>query len=148
MSTGIEYWRFFFDSIISWETEIFLLALSVDGGTEKQAEIVDHPRQYWLSGAIWGGLTHGPWQFSLRPEFYHDGDGVISGAKQNIIAVTTSVGYNIMPGSSSFKLMGKIEYRYDRSTGLEGGFYKGPDNHLTPDQNVLLLSLVCRFGSL
>ena len=147
MNTGIEYWRLFFDSIISWETEIFLLALSVDGGTEKQAENVEHPRLYWMSGAIWGGMTQGSWQFTIRPEFYHDADGLISGAEQNIMAVTATIGYNIIPESTCNTLVAKVEYRYDRSTGPEGGFYKGSDNDLVTDQNTLFLSLVWRFES-
>jgi len=148
LNTNIQYWRFFFDSIISWETELFLLALSVDGGTEEQAEIIDHPRSYWVSGAIWAAVNQGPWQLTIRPEFYNDSDGVISGAKQNILAVTASIGYDILPNNISHKLVTKVEYRYDRSTGSEGGFYKGSDNHLAPDQNTLFLSLVWRWGSL
>jgi len=148
INTGIEYWRLFFDSIISWETEIFLLVLSVDGGTEKQAEIVEHSRFYWMSGAIWGSLSQGSWQFTIRPEFYHDADGIISGAKQNIMAVTSTIGYNFIANSSCNTLVGKVEYRYDRSTGPEGGFYKGSENYLVADQNTLFLSLVWRFDSL
>jgi hypothetical protein len=110
-------------------------------------EIADHPRFYWFSGAIWAAVSQGPWQFSVRPEFYNDSDGVISGEKQNIWAVTASISYNILPDNAFHDLISKQEYRYDRSTGPEGGFYKGSDNHLTPIQNTLFLSLVWRLRS-
>jgi hypothetical protein len=54
-------------------------------------------------------------------------------------------GWNYL--AKSHNLMGKLDYRYDRSTGSEGGFYKGTDNYLVPDQSSLFLSLVWRFTS-
>jgi len=146
-NTDIQYWRFFFYSIISWEPETILLALAVDGGTEKPAEIADQPRFYWFSGAIWATVTQGPWRLTIRPEFYNDPDGGITGAKQDILAVSASIAYDILPNSSSHKLVAKAEYRYDRSTGPEGGYYSGSDNHLVSDQNSIFLSLVWRFSS-
>ncbi len=143
--TDIQYWRFFFDSIIAWQNERLLLALAIDGGTEKQAEIVGNPRSYWWSGAIWGAITQRQWQFALRPEFYIDDNGIITGAKQSILALTASAAYDILPENTTHTITAKVEYRYDRSTGLEGGFYKGSDNHLTPDQSSVFLSLVWRF---
>ena len=70
----------------------------------------------------------------------------MSGGRQNIWAVSATIGYNIMSKSTDHKLMTKLEYRYDRSTGPESGYFRGHDNHLAPDQNVLFLSLVWRFN--
>jgi hypothetical protein len=39
-----------------------------------------------------------------------------------------------------------IEYRYDRSTGPEGGFFKGQDNILVPDQHLLIFALNWHYG--
>jgi hypothetical protein len=143
--TDNQYWRFFFDSIVAWGTELVLLALAIDGGTEKQAQITGYPRYNWFSGAFWAAFTLGSWRISLRPEFYNDSDGIISGAKQNICAITASIGYDILSQPASHDLVTKLEYRYDRSTGPGGGYYGGTDNHLVPNQGSLFLSLVWRF---
>jgi hypothetical protein len=39
-----------------------------------------------------------------------------------------------------------LEYRFDRSTGSEGGFFKGSDNRLDPNQHLLLFALMWSFG--
>jgi hypothetical protein len=68
----------------------------------------------------------------------------MTSARQTIRALTTTVEYH-----TSFldhnDLSARIEYRYDRSTGDDGGFYAGEDNHLVPEQNLFIVALVWSF---
>lgn len=51
--TYLQFWRFFSDSILEWKKDPFLVAVSLDVGTEKQAEQKGNPRYYWMAGALW-----------------------------------------------------------------------------------------------
>jgi hypothetical protein len=145
-NTDLQFWRFFSDSILKWKKDPFLVAVSFDVGTEKQAEQIGNPRDYWMAGALWAGWhIGGPWTLGFRPEFYYDPDGLITGAQQTIQAYTVTLKYEFSP-VASHRVVAAIEYRYDRSTGPEGGFYKGPDNVLVPDQHVLIFALNWYFG--
>ncbi len=145
--TSIEFWRFFSDSIIEWKSDRFLLAAAFDVGTEKQADVVGNPRHDWMAAAVWFGWhIVGPWSLGLRPEFYWDPDGVGTGAEQTIQAYTATLEYTFTPVASN-TLVAALEYRYDRSTGPQGGFFKGDTNRLVSDQHQLILSLMWTFGS-
>jgi len=145
--TGIEYWRFFSDSIIEWKSDRFVLAAAFDAGTEKQADVPGNPRYDWMGGALWFGWhIDGPWTLGFRPEIYWDPDGIGSGSAQTIQAYTTTLEYTFSPVASN-TVVAALEYRYDRSTGDEGGFFKGNDNELVPDQHQMILSIMWSFGS-
>lgn len=144
--TDLEFWRFFSNSIFEWKRGPNTVAVSFDVGSEKQADSIDSPRYQWLAGALWfGHHLGGPWNVALRPEVYWDKDGLITGARQVIQAFTATLKYRISPFTFG-KLAANIEYRYDRSTGSEGGFYSGSDNRLVPDQHLLIIALTCSFG--
>ncbi len=143
--TSREYWRFLSDTIVEWRYGMYRLAAAVDFGHARQAWIWDSPYQEWRSGAVWAGIDiTRSWRFALRPEFYWDPDGLMTSARQTIHALTTTVEYH-----TSFldhnDLSARIEYRYDRSTGDDGGFYAGDDNHLVPEQNLFIVALVWSF---
>lgn len=145
-NTDVEFWRFFSDSIIEWNDGRFLLAAAFDVGAEKQADVAGNPRHEWAAAAIWlGWHIGGPWNLALRPELYWDPDGVGTGAKQRIGAITATAQYTFSPLVSN-TIVASLEYRYDRSTGPEGGFFKGDDNRLVPDQHQILFSLMWTFG--
>jgi hypothetical protein len=145
--TSIEYWRFFSDSIIEWKSDRFLLAAALDFGTEKQADVNNTPRYNWSAGALWFGWhIGGPWHLGLRSEYYSDPDGIGTGSEQYIQAYTGTLEYTISSLVSNTLVLG-LEYRYDRSTGDEGGFFKGVDNELVPNQHQLIFSLMWAFGS-
>jgi len=145
--TSIEFWRFFSDSIIEWKSERFLLAAAFDVGTERQAEVVGNPRYNWMAAAIWFGWhIDGPWSLGLRPEFYWDPDGLGTGADQTMQAYTVTLEYTFSPVASN-TLVAALEYRYDRSTGPEGGFFKGDANKLVSDQHQVIFSIMWTFGS-
>jgi hypothetical protein len=145
-NTDLEFWRFFSDSILEWKSAPFTLAVSFDVGTEKQAEEFGNPRGYWMAGALWAAWhIGGSWTLAVRPEFFYDPDGLITGAIQTLQAYTATLKYKFSPVASN-TVVANIEYRYDRSTGPGGGFFKGSDNILVPDQHLLIFALTWRFG--
>jgi len=118
--TALQYWRFFSDSILEWKNDPFLLALSFDVGTERQAEQSGRPRYSWMAGALWARWQISePLSLAVRPEFYSDPDGLITGAEQFIQAYTATLKYQFSPLAHN-KLVASLEYRFDRSTGSEG----------------------------
>ena len=140
--TAIEYWRFLSDTFVEWQSGMLMLVAAFDFGNERQAWLPDTPYYQWMSGAVWGRVEISEsWRFAVRPEFYWDPDGLMTGARQTISAVTTTLEYH-----SRFlqynDLSARVEYRFDRSTGDEGGFYAGSDNHLVSDQNLFIVALV------
>lgn len=145
-NTGIEFWRFFSDSIIEWKNDRFIAAAAFDVGTEKQADGLGQPRYDWMAGSIWlGWHIDGPWTIGVRPEVYQDPDGLGSGSVQTIQACTTTLEYTFSPFNAN-TIVAALEYRYDRSTGSGGGFYSGDDDELVPDQHQVILSLMWTFG--
>ena len=84
------------------------------------------------------------WSFAVRPEFYWDPDGLMTGAEQTISAVTTTLEY-VTTFLDYNDLSVRVEYRFDRSTGDGGGFYSGSDNHLVPEQNLLVVAVMWSF---
>ena len=146
-NTSIEFWRFFSDSIIEWKSDRFLLVAAFDFGTEKQADVNSNPRYNWMSGALWFGWhIGGPWSLGLRSEFYSDPDGIGTGSEQNIQAFTGTLEYTFSPVATN-TLVFALEYRYDRSTGEEGGFFRGDNNRLVSDQHQVIFSMMWTFGS-
>jgi hypothetical protein len=140
--TGISCWRFFSDTIIEWKSEKLLLAASFDFGTERQAWLASQPRFHWLAGALWGQvLFQDSWRVGLRPEFYSDPDGLMTGARQTLWAITATVEYTLQWLANN-DLSARLEYRLDRSTGEGGGFYAGADNHLVPNQNLFMVAVI------
>jgi hypothetical protein len=146
-NTNIEFWRFFSDSILEWKSDRFLVAAAFDIGTEKQVNVVGNPRYTWMSGALWFGWhIGGPWNLGLRSEFFSDPDGIGTGSEQTIQAYTGTLKYTFSPLVSNTAVLA-LEYRFDRSTGQEGGFFKGDANRLVPDQHQVIFSLMWTFGS-
>ena len=144
--TALEFWRFFSDSILEWKRGPFLLAASFDFGTERQADQIGTPQNNWMSGAIWGQWQFAkPWSVAVRPEFYWDPDGLITGAEQFIQAYTATLKYEFSP-LRFHTLQASLEYRYDHSDGPEGGFFEGSNNRLVPDQHLVLLAFMWSFG--
>jgi hypothetical protein len=144
--TALEYWRLLSDTVVEWQGGWYLLAASYDYGSERQSWLAGTPRFEWMSGALWARVDiGGSWRAAVRPEFYWDPDGLMTGARQTLRAITATVEFH---GGyfTHDSLSARLEYRYDRSTGDEGGFYAGDDNHLVPEQNLLILSFTFMFG--
>jgi len=145
-NTGLEFWRAFSDSIVEWKDGPITLAASYDIGTENAAERVGHPRTFWTGGALYARWNiSGPWSVALRPEFYWDRNGRITGSEQFIKAVTTTLDHHWR--FATHDLLARFEYRYDESRGPGGGFFRGGEIApgvigLTPEQHLLLFSII------
>ena len=143
--TSVEFWRFFSDSIFEWKNDRFLVAAAFDFGTQKQADLAGNPRSEWNSSAVWFR-----WRFAnsfslaVRPEVYRDPNGFMTLADQTIRALTTTLRFDTSIGARH-RLAALVEYRHDRSTGPDGGFYEGPDNGLVPDQQLILAAFLWSF---
>lgn len=149
--TSFEFWRFYLNSIVEWKTNDLVLALSYDIGTESIANQPGAPRTFVMGGNFVGRWQiHGPWAVALRPEFYWDRNGRWTGNEQFVKAVTTTLEYAVPFGWTNTRA--RLEYRWDESTGVGGGFYKGGDvtpgvPGLTASQHLLILALLWTFDS-
>jgi hypothetical protein len=151
INTDLKYWRFFSSSIVEWKHDDLILAMSYDIGTENAAELSGSPRTFWMGGAlyVWWHIA-GPWAAAVRPEFYWDRNARLTGAEQFIKAITTTLEYKLSIASTIARL--RLEYRYDDSTGQQGGFFTGgevspgvPD--LTQSQHLLIAALLWSYDS-
>ncbi len=92
----------------------------------------------------------GPWAAALRPEFFWDRNGLMTTAQQLLWAMTSTLDYHQHLGKQLAIV--RLEYRYDRSTGLDGGLFKDGNTaqgapKLIRDQHVLWLGLMWAFDS-
>jgi len=145
--TSVEHWRFVTNTIAEWRTGTLLLAGSFGYGTEGQADVAGSPSASWAWAAAWAGwrMREG-WQLTLRPEVFRDDDGLITSNRQTIRAVTLGLEYRLAPDDRN-DVSCRLEYRFDRSTGPDGGFYEGDENVLVPEQQLLIAAVVWQFDS-
>lgn len=150
-NTNLQFWRFFSDSILEWRQDALTVALAYDIGTERAIPEAGDRRVYWTGAAIWTRLQLAEsWAVGVRPELYYDPDGTLTGARQFIKAVTTTLEYKLRYRwtTSIFRL----EYRFNHSTGPQGGFYTDTQVApgvigLTPSQHLLFFSALWSFDS-
>ncbi len=148
--TAIEFWRFLSDSIAEWKGEAVTIAFEYQIGTERLA-VPGTPRIFWTAGQLpihW--RFNDPWSVTVRPEFYWDRNGRLTGFEQFVKAVTTTLGYRV-PYKWTNAIL-RLEHRFDESTGVGGGFFKG--NEIGPGvigrtaaQHLLIFSAVVTFDS-
>lgn len=149
--TSLRFWRFFSDSIVEWKRDRVTLAVAYDIGTEEAAESVDHPRTFWTAAAAFARWNiAGPWSVAVRPEFYWDCNGRMTGSEQLLKAVTTTLEHQVRLGPHTAWL--RLEYRFDESTGPGGGFFKGGEIApgvigLTGSQQLAIVALIWAFDS-
>jgi hypothetical protein len=145
-NTDIEFWRFFSDSIAEWKDDELTVGFDYQIGTQKNASAPGNPRDFY-TGATIETRWHiaGPWTVSVRPEFFWDRNGLMTGSEQFIKAITTTAEYRL-PYMWTNTIC-RLEYRYDDSTGAGGGFFKGTNNLLTPGQQMLIFALIGTFDS-
>ncbi len=148
--TALEFWRFLSDSIAEWKREKVTIAFEYQVGTEK-VTLLGGLRAFWTSAQLpmhWA--FHGPWSVTVRPEFYWDRDGRLTGFEQFVKTVTTTLEYRVLYRKTNTIL--RLEHRYDGSRGKGGGFFNdGPVRPgvvgLTPTQHLLILGLIWTFDS-
>ena len=88
------------------------------------------------------------WAFAIRPEVYYDPDGTMTGARQFIKAITTTIEHRLPVAGTITRL--RLEYRYDDSTGSQGGFFKGGDTcmvGLVQAQHLLIAAILWSYDS-
>lgn len=144
--TALEFWRFFAETLVEWQGETVTLVGQYQIGTQKDATNPGNPQSLFMGAAFpirWH--IEGPWSAALRPELYWDRDGLMTGFQQFIWAVTTTAEYRL-PYRWTTSIF-RLEYRYDHSTGSEGGFFRGNQNRLVPGQNLLIFSAIWTFDS-
>jgi len=150
-NTQLKYWRFFSDSILEWKRGDVTVAMAYDIGTEQAIPQAGGQQVFWTGGAIWTRWQLArPWAIAIRPELYYDPDGTLTGAKQFIKAVTTTLEYKLYYAWTT--TIFRLEYRFDNSTGPQGGFYTGGQVApgvigLAPSQNLLFFSALWSFDS-
>ena len=92
----------------------------------------------------------GPWSVALRPEFYWDRNGRWTGSEQFVKAITSTVEYKFPYRWTNTMI--RMEYRYDDSTGVGGGFFKDGEVspgvlRLVPSQHLFLVGVLVTFDS-
>jgi hypothetical protein len=88
----------------------------------------------------------------VRPEFYWDRDGRMTGAEQFVKALTTTLEYKVSWPFAWTNVILRVEHRFDESTGVGGGFFKDGEvspgvPRLTPRQNLLTFAALWTFDS-
>lgn len=144
--TELKYWRVFSDSTLEWRELNWTVALSFDAGTERMADQTDAPRAFWMGSALFTQWNiSGPWSLAVRPEFYWDRNGRMTGFEQLLWASTSTLEYRRHFGSQLGIV--RLEYRYDHSSGQQGGFFMNGNTpsgqpQLTAGQQVVWFSLI------
>jgi len=148
--TGLQYWRFLWDSIAEWKTDRVTSGFEYHVGTEEVAAL-GNPRALWMSAQLpvhWTFRKN--WSATLRAEVYWDRDGRVTGFRQTVKANTTTLEYRIPYRQASAII--RLEHRIDDSRGAGGGFFRGGEIapgvvSLTPTQNLLILGVIVTFDS-
>jgi putative OmpL-like beta-barrel porin-2 len=149
--TDLRYWRFFSDSSIQWKHNQFTVALVYDIGTERAIPAAGGYQALWTGSAIY---THwqvtNTWALALRPELYYDPNGTMTGARQFIKAVTTTAEYKVPIAATITRF--RLEYRYDDSTGSQGGFFRNGEISpgtvgLVQSQHLLIAAILWSYDS-
>ena len=147
-NTSFQFWRFISDTIVEHKTEKRTIAFDANFSTEA----VNSPgaqRAWWFAAQAPARWTLNPrWSFAVRPEVAWDSQGRWTLARQTVVALTTTLEYKL-PYKSSNTIF-RLEHRYDRSTGPDGGFFRGRAVSpgvigLTPGQNLLVFATIFSF---
>lgn len=145
-NTTFQYWRGYSNTILEWSAEEYTIALAYDIGSEKMAQSPSQVQSLWSGSALstrWN--FYGPWTVGLRPEVYWDPNGTMTGSIQTIAAITSTLEYKLTDGGMNGRF--RLEYRYDHSSGIQGGFYGagGVDGALVPGQSTIFFALLVNY---
>ena len=147
-NTSLKFWRFLSDTIVEHRTEKLTIAFNTNFSTE-QANCPGTPRAWWLAAqAPMRWSLNSRWALAVRPEVAYDSLGRWTLARQTIAAVTSTVEYRL-PYKSSQTIF-RLEHRFDRSTGPDGGFFSGREIRpgvvgLTPNQHLFIFATIFTF---
>ena len=144
--TDLQYWRFFANTMLEWAKPDYSIAFVYDAGTEKSAQGPSHVHDLWMGSALFTRWNvSGPWSVAVRPEVYWDPNGTLTGSIQFIKAITTTLEYKLTESGFNNRL--RLEYRYDNSTGKQGGFYGtgGMEGPLVSGQSSIFFAFLVSF---
>jgi hypothetical protein len=150
-ASSVKFWRAFSDSTVEWRMPDWRVALSYDVGTEEIADTAGNPRSVWMGSALFTQWhLVGPWSVAVRPEVYWDPQGRITQHEQLLWANATTLEYKKHVGRQLAIV--RLEYRYDHSTGSQGGFFHNGSEtdgmpKLVSSQHLLILGLIMAFDS-
>jgi len=150
-NTSLKFWRFFSDSSLQWKQDNLTIAFVYDIGTERAIPEGGGQRSFWTGSAIYTNWQFAKaWAIAIRPELYYDPDGTMTGARQFIKAITTTLEYKLPIAATITRF--RLEYRYDDSTGPQGGFFKGGEISpgvigLTRAQQLLIAAVLWTYDS-
>jgi len=144
--TAFQYWRGYSNTMLEWSESEYSVALAYDVGSERQAQSQAHVQSLWMGSAMFTRWNfYGPWSVALRPEIYWDPNGTMTGSIQFIKAITSTLEYKLTEGEMNGRI--RLEYRYDNSTGTQGGFYGagGVDGPLVAGQSTVFFALLVNY---
>ena len=142
LSGAFDGTRSIVDVVGTWNVnDALTLILSADWGQQKGI-FTDSAT---TTDAKWSGVAgyfnyaiNGAWRVSVRAEYLHDQDGLVSGVGQNIKEATVTFGY---APSKNFEL--RLEGRIDKTP--EDYFLKDTDGSLTDTQSHILIEGLYKF---
>ena len=147
-NTSFKFWRFLSDTIVEHKTEKSTIAFETNFSTE-QVNTAGTPRAWWFATqAPMRWILNPRWSLAVRPEVAWDSLGRWTLARQTVLAFTTTVEYKL-PYKSTNTIF-RLEHRYDRSTGPDGGFFRGRVVSpgvigLVPNQHLLVFATIFTF---
>ena len=147
-NTSIRFWRFLSDTIVEHKTEKRTIAFNTNFSTE-QVNVPGTPRAWWFAAQMPMRWILSPrWAVTVRPEVAHDSNGRWTLARQTVTALTSTLEYK-RPYKSTNTIF-RLEHRFDRSTGPDGGFFRGREVRtskvgLTPNQHLMIFATILTF---
>jgi len=144
-NTAFKFWRFLSDTIVEHKTEKRTIGFETNFSTEN-VDAPNTPRAWWFSAQLPMRWSLNPrWAVAVRPEVAWDSQGRWTLARQTVTAITTTLEYKL-PYKASNTIF-RLEHRYDRSTGPDGGFFRGGLVSpgvigLTPGQHLLIFATI------
>ncbi len=145
-------WRLLLDSQVAYSTERWGIAAVANYGRERLTLAPGEPVAMWANAMVslrWHVLGDAHrWGMAVRPELFWDHGGRMFGSHTLDnwwIAGTFTNDLRLFDS-----LLFRVEYRYDRTLGEGGFFYRGPatadtDTNLAADQHSVIFNLVVYF---
>ena len=141
-NVSLSHWRILSDTIVERKAGRVTTAGELQVASETLADTGEAAAWVALQFPVHLNIG-GPWSITVRPEFAHDPSGRYTGFQQTVTAITSGVEYRA--AGHGAQAIARLEYRYDRSTGSQGGLFSGPSNDLVNGQPMLVAGLILTF---
>lgn len=135
-------WMVHVDTQVVWDGDPVGVAAVFDVGREGFGDSAT--QRLWMGGGVWvrGRLWEGRrarLALAGRPEAWWDPDGRIYGIPQLLLSGTVGPALSYRD-----VLLLRLEYRYDRSVGSDGFFFRGDALVLANEQHNVMLALLAK----